>query len=74
MRTETTQYECSHGRTPKGYGMWALVATGTDGKGSYTSETYFITGNFGEARKQAAKRLKQDCGAVKTVTEIAVLP
>jgi hypothetical protein len=54
--------------------MWALVATGTDGKGSYTSETYFITGDFGDARKQAAKRFKQDCSGVKRVTEIVVLP
>lgn len=74
MRTNTDQFRNSHGKAPKGYGTWAFEITGTDGRGAYTTETYFITGKMSDARKQAIKRMKSDIGAIKEITEIVVLP
>ncbi len=74
MKTDTTQYEFSHGRKPKGRGMWVLDVTGTDGRGAYTSERYMIAGTLANARKEAARRLKQECSRVVSITLIEVLP
>ena len=74
MTTTTETYENSHGRKPRGYGLWALNVTGTDGEGSYTTETYFITGKLTDVKRQAARRLKSDVSAVKSITEIEILP
>ena len=74
MKTETTQYEFSHGKKHKGYGAWMLEVTGTDGNGSYTTETYQITDKLGDAKKAAVRRMKAEIGAVKNVVEITVMP
>jgi hypothetical protein len=74
MKTTTGTYENTHGRKPRGYGLWALNVTGTDGQGSYTTETYFITGKLTDVSRQAVRRLKSDVSAVRTVTEIEILP
>jgi len=54
MRTNTNEFEFSHGRKPKGFGYWALELTGTDGQGRYTSQTYFESGNLAEVKKAFA--------------------
>ena len=74
MKITLERYEFSHGRKPRGKGLWAVEVTGTDEKGSFTKETYFIAGNLSDARKEAARRLKQDCDRVKRIAEIVVLP
>ena len=74
MKADTTQYQFSHGKEPKGSGLWAFEVTGTDGDGAYTTETYFISGKYGDAKKEAVKRFKQECSAVKEITEVVVLP
>lgn len=74
MTTITTAYENTHGRKPKGTGNWALRVTGTNGRGAYTSETYFLYGPLPEAKREATRRMKLDVGAVKTVTAIEILP
>jgi hypothetical protein len=74
MRTNVDEYVNSHGKAPRGSGMWAFEVNGTDGDGRYTSETYFISGKFADAKREAARRLKQDVGGVKQVVEVKVLP
>ncbi len=74
MTTDTTKYEFSHGRKPKGYGRWAFEVTGIDGQGAYTTEKYFISGKMSDARKEAARRLKQECSRVVMITRVEVLP
>jgi len=74
MKINTTEYEFSHGKKPRGYGLWVFEVTGTDGNGAYTNEIYSISGKMGDARKEAASRLLHDCGAVKEITEVKILP
>ena len=74
MRTNTTLFENSHGKKPKGNGNWWLEVVGTDGKGSYTTETYNVRGTLAEAKKEAKRLMLQEIGAVKSVVEITVLP
>ena len=74
MTTTTGTYENTHGRKPRGYGLWAMNVTGTDDQGSYTTETYFITGKLTNVKREAVRRLKSDVSAVRTVTEIEILP
>lgn len=74
MRTETSQYENSHGKKPSGRGCWMLELTGTDGKGSYTTQNFSGYGTLSEVRKNSVRRFKSECGAVKSVTEVVVLP
>jgi len=74
METNTTEYVNSHGKEPRGRGLWLLKLTGTDGEGRYTDETYMVAGTLAQARKQAVKRMKQEIGGVKTVVGVTVLP
>jgi hypothetical protein len=74
MFNNTDTYENTHGHRPRGYGLWALNVTGTDDQGSYTTETYFITGKLTDVKRQAVRRLKSDVSSVRTVTEIEILP
>ena len=74
MKTNTERYEFSHGKKPRGKGLWALELTGTDGQGSYTKQEYHESGNLGEAKKQACRRFKNEVGGVKSITEVTVLP
>lgn len=74
MKINTESFEFSHGKAPKGRGLWALYATGTDGDGAYTSETYYINGKLSDAIREAAKNLKRDCSRVKAIVDVEVLP
>jgi hypothetical protein len=49
MRVETNEYECSHGRKPRGMGCWAF---------QIGEETVFITGTFTTAKDLAAKNAR----------------
>ena len=44
MRADTTQYQFSHGKQPRGYGRWAFEVGG---------ETFFFTAHYSVAKKQA---------------------
>lgn len=74
MRTTTTQYQFSHGRQPKGYGLWWLRLTGMDGNGAYTTEQYQEYGTLNEAKRNAVRRMKAEIGRVKQIVEIEVMP
>lgn len=73
MRTETTKYEFTHGRKPKGYGNWWLELTGTDDQGRYKTKRFTILGKLADAKKQAVCQMKRRFG-VKKVVEIEVMP
>lgn len=72
--TNTTRYEFSHGRKPKGRGYWGLEITFTDGHGRYSSETVFAYGTLAEARKTAWNQIKSTVGGAKSIVEVIVLP
>lgn len=44
MRADTNQYQFSHGRQPRGWGLWAFEVGG---------ETFTYTGHYGEAKRAA---------------------
>jgi len=60
MRIEKNQYIFSHGKAPRGYGMWAFEVADRE---------YFYTGNFAEAKKEAFKEARN-----QGVSEIVILP
>jgi hypothetical protein len=60
MRVETNEYEFSHGRKPRGLGVWAF---------RIGEETVFITGTFTTAKSLAAKNAR-----AKGLDFIKVLP
>lgn len=74
MRTNTAEFEFSHGRKPRGFGNWALEVTGTDGQGRYTTEQYFGQGTLAEVKKDVCRRFKDEVGEVKAIVEVTVLP
>jgi len=74
MTINTTKYEFSHGRKPRGYGQWMFEVLGSDGAGAYTTSTYTVLDWYRLAVHEAARRLKRECGAVKSVIEVTVLP
>ncbi len=45
------KYICSHGKTPKGYGVWAFDLGG--------GEMFFHTSSFAEAKRAAVKEAKR---------------
>jgi hypothetical protein len=51
MKITTYQYEFSHNRKPRGYGLWAFSFE-ADGK---KSEPFFYTGKYSEAKNRAVK-------------------
>ncbi len=74
MRTNTNEYQFSHGKKPRGLGNWCLRLTGTNGQGSYTTETFFVHGLLTEAKRDACRRFKNEVGGVKSIVECEVLP
>jgi len=74
MTVNTSQYEFAHGHKPRGQGFWAFEMTFTDGHGRFSTETVFANGTPAQARKQAWQQLKAECGAVKELVEVTVLP
>jgi len=59
MRVNTMSYKRSHGKSPRGYGMWAF---------EINREEYFITGTYSEAKTKAIKLAKS-----KKAFEVRVL-
>lgn len=74
MRTDTTRYEATHGRSPRGRGLWFFQVAGTDGQGAWLTETMSANGSLAEARSQVVREFKAMNGRVKSVTEVVVLP
>jgi hypothetical protein len=60
VRVTTTKFTWSHGRQPRGRGLWAFAIGG---------QTRFISGTYREAKKQALAEAR-----TKGVQEIFVLP
>jgi len=74
MKTNTLKYEASHGKKPRGYGLWFFEILATDNRGAYLTETIDQYGTLTEAKSLAVKSLKSMCGRVSTICEITVLP
>jgi len=74
METNTEKYEATHGRKPRGYGMWMFEMVGTDGRGSWLRETVRATGTLAMARAAAVREFKASSGRIKSVDEVVVLP
>lgn len=70
MRIEfnDTQYQFSHGRTPRGRGSWAFEIRGLDGIHFSPSMTY------GEAKRWMREQAKQVVPAGAAVVRVEVLP
>ena len=49
VRVETSKYENSNGKAPKGFGAWWFEANG---------QMFEFTGSYGEAKKAAVKWAK----------------
>ena len=73
-RTNTEQFEFTHGHKPRGWGQWYLDLHFTDGNGRFSSQTVAATGTLTEARQLAWKQLKAECGAARKLLEVDVLP
>lgn len=74
MIVKTSEYENTHGKKPRGRALWAITARGSDGRGRYTTETYYINGSLPYAKKEAVRQMKQEIGGVKMVTSLEILP
>jgi len=74
MRTNTLKYEFAHGKKPRGNGLWMFEILATDGQGAYLTEQVQRHGTLGEAKSLAIKSLKTQCGRVKSIVEVTVLP
>lgn len=57
---QTTQYEFSHGKKPRGFGTWAFQITG---------QIFYATASYGEAKRQAAEKAR-----AAGVSRVRVLP
>lgn len=70
----TTEYEASHGRKPRGLGAWAFRIIGTDGSGSYTTlkHCYFTTGTYMEAKRNAKSEGTIEAACVGRVRELVI--
>ncbi len=76
MRVSTTQFEFSHGRKPKGTGLWLFSVKFADGD----SAVFEFNGKFSDAKQAAlaeARRLNRSSDPQqvwKDVVEVEVLP
>jgi hypothetical protein len=67
-RIETREYVIAHGRSPRGYGMWAFRMRLANGepyapsdsespsstrRGRWADGIYWVTGNYGDAKRAA---------------------
>jgi len=73
-RTNTEQFEFTHGHKPRGCGLWYFDLPFTDGGGRYSSETVAATGTLAEARQLAWKQVKATVGGARQLLEVDVLP
>lgn len=73
IETDTTKYEYSHGKKPRGYGEWGFEVTAMRGSG-YCDIKKWERGNFGEAKAAAIRSVKDELGGGATVLRVTVLP
>ena len=71
--TLTRQFENSHGRKPRGDGLWIMSLQISDGRGSWCSEQFEHHGTLTEAKQAARQHIKTSCGRAKELI-IDVLP
>lgn len=76
MRTNTSQYEFSHGHKPRGWGWWMMEVHFylAGGGGRLCAETMSAEGTMAEARAAIVRNLKRKTDCPVTVTEVVVLP
>ncbi|MBN1443725.1 MAG: hypothetical protein JXA90_13530 [Planctomycetes bacterium] len=53
IEVNTTRYEFSHGKQPRGYGWWAFDIIRYHGDGTRTRERVMRAGKYGEAKRYA---------------------
>lgn len=53
VRVNTSEFQFSHGREPKGRGCWAFSYNRDPDFASNSGEVMWFTGTYAEARKQA---------------------
>jgi hypothetical protein len=70
----TLKYEASHGKSPKGKGLWGFEICFSDGDGRYSSETAWAHGTLPQARKAVWNQIKSTIGGAKQIIEVTVLP
>ena len=55
VRFDTTEFQFSHGKLPRGLGLWAFQLHSRAG----FSEPFFVHGQFGAAKKEAADKARK---------------
>jgi len=77
IRFDKSEYVRSHGRDPKGTGMWMFDIAAGDGDGRYLDiPTQTATGTLTQAKKKIREMLKDEasmCGGLKEAT-VFILP
>lgn len=77
MRTNTTQFENSHGKAPRGRGNWWLRVVGVNGDGRPVTVETNGEGTLTEVRKACVDDFKRENSSHKglaRVNEVIVLP
>jgi hypothetical protein len=61
MNIDRSLYQASHGKMPKGYGLWMFAL----GRGRLGVTTFSFTGTFGDALAAAKRNAKSiDCDRI----------
>ena len=74
MRMDTTQFEFSHGKKPRGWGHWGFDVTASDGKGGLLTETVWASGTLSQAKVQALRTFSELLVRRVVVVSVEVLP
>jgi hypothetical protein len=74
MEFITTTFENSHGRKPKGRGLWAFSVAMIAGDWPSAAHTVFFNGTYTDAKKAARDFVKLNPSSVKLPATIKVLP
>lgn len=73
METKTTQYRFSHGKEPRGYGLWMMSVTGKKDKHlPNITQSYRAYGIMSVARSKIIKLAKED--GFTSISYISILP
>lgn len=72
-RTETSEYRFTHGRAPRGRGLWSLELHGTTPDGRAAQEVRHMHGTLAQARKLVIAAAKHE-RTMQTVHAVVVLP
>ena len=74
MNTFTNKYRWSHGRNPRGKGMWVFEITFVrQGEYRYTTEEVHSTGMYTQAKRNAIRSFKSRPDVAEVVA-ITVMP